>query len=164
MVSTSSLKTLYYSLIYSNLNYGVIHWSNTFKYNVKNIIKKQIKAVKIVSRPKHGEDIDSMFKRTHILKFYDIPKLELVKLIYDFSHQALPKRLQELFDANQLYHSYQTRQATNPNLKRYEKKVVYSSFLAKAPELWTKVPIQIKECPSKRSFAKRMKKYILESY
>ena len=153
-IPTSSLKTLYYSLIYSNLNYGVIHWSNTFKYNVKSIIKNQIKAVKIVSKPKRGEDIDSMFKRTHILKFDDIPKLELVKLIYDFSHQVLPKPLQELFDTNQLYHSYQTRQATNPMLKDMKKKLSTQVFLPKHLTFGQKYLFKLKNVPQKEALLK----------
>ena len=69
-------------------------------------------------------------------------QLELVKFIYDFTSGVLPKPLQDLLNNNEIYHEYNTRQATNPHIKRYENSIVLSSFLSKAPNGWSKLPVE----------------------
>ena len=62
-----------------------------------------MKAVKIISRARPGVEVNIRHMNTHVLKFPDIPKLEMVKFIYDFTSGALPKPLQALFDINEIY-------------------------------------------------------------
>ena len=82
-----------------------------------------------------------------------------LSIIYDFTCGALPKPLQALFDINEIYHEYKTRQAANPHIKRYENSIVINSFINKAPKCWSELPVETKQAPSKNSFAKRAKKY-----
>ena len=48
------LKTLYFSLVYSILQYGIMHWGNkgTFAYNLETIIIKQEKVICIINKKK----------------------------------------------------------------------------------------------------------------
>ena len=163
MVPSSTLKTLYYSLMYSHLNYGIIHWSNTYKYNLTSIINKQTKAVKVISRTKKTVT-PSIFSKFHILQLSDVAHLEMTKLIYSFMHDDLPTPLMNMFATNQELHPHGTRQALNPHIESFKHKIVLNSFIHKAPELWTKVPLTIKNCPSKISFSKNMKKYLYSNY
>ena len=57
----------------------------------------------------------------------------------------------------QAYHSHDTRQALHPHIESSKKKIFSNSFIHKAPELWSKVPAVIKDCPSISSFSKRIK-------
>ena len=160
----STMKTLYYSLIYSHLNYGIIHWSAAYKYHIKKLTKLQIKAVKIITKSKYNASVLPLHARSHVLQLADIPKLELAKMIYDFSNQCLPKPIQNIFSANHLIHDHNTRQSSNPHIVPYDKKVVNDSFLHQAPMFWITVPLELKQSPSRKSFAKRLKKFLLNSY
>ena len=79
LVLSRTLKTLYYSLVYTHLNYGIIHWSNTYKYNLNKIISHQTKAVKAVSKSKKSVT-PSTFSNFHIVQFYDISQLGFGKI------------------------------------------------------------------------------------
>ena len=65
---------------------------------------------------------------------------------------------------NQAYHSHNSRQSLNPHIKSYDYKSVVSSFIRKAPDLWSKVPLPLRNGVSKTSFSKRMKKHIYANY
>ena len=64
----STMKTLYYSLIYSHLNYGIIHWSAAYTYHIKNLIKLQSRAVKIITKSKYNAAILPLHSRSHVLQ------------------------------------------------------------------------------------------------
>ena len=160
----STMKTLYYSLIYSHLNYGIIHWSAAYKYHIKKLVKLQTRAVKIITKSKYNAAVLPLHTRSHVLQLADIPKLEQAKMIYDFTKQSLPQPIQDTFSANHLIHDHNTRQSSNPHIVTYEKKIVKDSFLHQAPMFWLTVPLDIKQSPSRKSFAKKLKKYLLKSY
>ena len=161
ILPVSTMKTLYYSFVYSHLNYGVIHWSSSYKKFLNKLLSLQDRAVKIVTKSKPSSQNYAKF---HILYLEDIRKLEMTKLIYDFVHKALPIPLQDIFNANQDLHNYQTRQALNPHIESFYYKIVNNSFLYKAPEFWGKLPIQFKNCKTKVSFGKQVKKYLYSFY
>ena len=121
----------------------------------------QKRAVRIITKSKYNASTLPLFGRSHVLQLEDIPKLELAKMMYNYSHKMLPEQLQTLFDSNDLIHEYSTRQATNPHIVSYHYKILYSSFLHQAPMIWSKVPFEIKNSPSKNSFGKKMKKHLL---
>ena len=60
---------------------------------------------------------------------------------------------------NVIFHLY-----LHPHIESSKKKIVSNSFIHKAPEIWSKLPAVIKDCPSISSFSKRMKKYLYSSY
>ena len=85
----------------------------------------------------------------------------MVKLIYSFSNEGLPEPLMKMFEINQSYHSHDTRQSLNPHIQSFKYKIVLNSFIHRAPELWSQVPLVIKNSLSKASFSKRLKKAYL---
>ena len=157
----STRKTLYYSFVYSHLNYGVIHWSTTYKKFLNKLLNLQDRAFRIVTKSK---PTPLNYAKFHILYLQDICRLEMAKFIYDFVHKSLPKSLQEIFNANQDLHNYQTRQALNPHIEAFYYKIVNNSFLYKAPEFWGKLPFQLKNCKTKKSFGKQVKKHLYLNY
>ena len=160
------LKTLYYSLMYSKLQYGIIHWGNkgTFAYNLEPIIRKQEKAICIINKKKYTKKNSHLFAATETLNFHDIVYLEMMKLMYDNYHNNLPHPLLDLFLSNQNIHNYNTRHARDPHLEVHKYKVVSESFLHKAPSEWAKLSIDITSSVTKKSFTKKLKKAILSKY
>ena len=120
--------------------------------------KLQARAVKIITKSKYNAAVLPLYARSHALKLVLIPKLELAKMIYDFSNQCLPRPIQNIFSENHLIHDHNTRQSSNPQIVPYEKKVVNDSFLHQAPMLWITVPLELKQSQSRKSFVKKTKK------
>ena len=70
---TSSLCTLYYSLIDPYLVYCVSIWGSTYSSNLNStILKLQKKFIRIVSKSAYDAHTELFFKQLKILKFYDI--------------------------------------------------------------------------------------------
>ena len=61
---------------------------------------------------------DPLFRTSQILKFDDLYKLEVSKLVYDAMHAILPKPLTYAYQANIMVHDHGTRQRNNPHVQR----------------------------------------------
>ena len=160
------LKTLYYSLMYSKMQYGIMHWGNkgTPAYSLDPITAAQEKAICIINKKKFTRKNNQLFVAANALKFNDIVKLEMMKLMFDNFHNDLPEPLLDLFKCNTSIHNYNTRHARDPHLEIYKYKVVSESFLHKGPFEWTKLSHDITSSFTKNSFISRLKKKILLEY
>ena len=160
------LKTLYYSLVFSKLQYGIMHWGNkgTFAYNLDPIISKQEKAICIINKKKYSKRNSFLFSAVKALKFHDIVYLEMMKFMFDNHHNSLPQPLLSLFTPNTNIHSYNTRHARDPHLEIYMYKQVSESFLHKAPFEWAKLDVDITSSFTKNSFTRKLKKKIIADY
>ena len=160
------LKTLYYSLMYSKLQYGIMHWGNkgTFVYNLDPIISKQEKAICIINKKKYTKRNKHLFRLTETLTFYDIVYLEMMKLMYDNYHNNLPRPLLDLFLLNQNVHNYNTRHARDPHLEVHKYKVVLESFLHRAPSEWAKLSTDLTSSLTKKTFTRKLKKTLIAKY
>ena len=159
-----ALKTLYYSLIYSHLNYGIVHWCNTFDYNLEKLKTLQNDALRAITKSKPRTTPHPLYKKAEILYFLDAQKVEILKLVYGFVNKDLPQPLRTMFKFNQNIHTYNTRQSNDPHHDLYKYCIVFDSFLHKGPELWSKIPNDIKNFKSKKGFAKKVKKLFLSKY
>jgi len=166
MLPKDSLKTLYYSLVYSKLQYSIMHWGNksTYAYKIDRLIKQQNKAICIINKNKSTSLVDPLYAASKVLKFHDVVKLEMLKLMYDYNNSSLPEPLMNIFKDNKTIHNYNTRHANDPHLKTYHYKIASESFLHRAPYLWSKLGHDIVTSKSKSSFVKKIKKSILAGY
>ena len=88
----TSLRSLYYTLVYPYLIYCVSVWGSTYHSNLKRIIILQKKIIRIISKDSFDSHTDVLFKEQMILKFPDIKKLKIVKVLV-----CLPKDLKRSF-------------------------------------------------------------------
>ena len=135
LLSKSCLKLLYYSLIYSGLNYGTMLWGTTYDYNLKDLQIKQNNCVRIIEKAKSRATADPLFKKLHILPIECITKLEMMKFMFKYTNNLLPVGLNTLFRANQQVHNYNTRQSQAPHTESHTYKIVADSFVRKGPEM-----------------------------
>ena len=106
-----------------------------------------------------------LFVVAKALKFNDIVKLEMMKLMFDNYHNDLPETLLDLFTCNTSIHRYNTRHARDPHMEIYKYKVVSESFLHKGPFEWTKLSHAITSSKTKGSFISKLKNiYIVKLY
>ena len=65
-----ALKTLYYSLVYSYIQYCVSVWGSTYPTNLNRLVVLQKNVVRIIARKPHDDaHTDPIFKNLEILKF-----------------------------------------------------------------------------------------------
>ena len=81
MLPSYVLRTVYFSLIDSYLNYGIILWGNAHKYILRKLEIYQKKALRIIANKQYNYPTNELFKNYNILKFNNIYQLNLGKLI-----------------------------------------------------------------------------------
>ena len=111
----TSLRSLYYSLVYPYLIYCVSVWGSTYQSNLNRIIVLQKKIIRIISKlVSFDAHTGVLFKEQEILKFSDIYLYQIGKFMYLFKRSLLPNYFHDMFTlASQSIHSYNTR---NSNL------------------------------------------------
>ena len=109
----------------------------------------------------------SLFHKLNILNIFDIFKLQLGILIYNYINNIGPSHNIIRFTRNIDIHSHSTRYAhLNSFFQNLTRTTRYGlkSLQIEGTHLWTTIPLNIKEAPSKIVFKNRYKKYLLDSY
>ena len=165
ILPTSCLKSLYYALFHSHLNYGLLVWGTTMLCcHQKKLITAQKKAIRHVSNKKYNAHTDGLFVKLAILKFSDAVDLELLKMMYLHSKNELPEPLQSIFQINRDIHSYNTRHRDDPVIIPRHYAPLDKSFLCKAPLLWSGINFEVKSLPTLSSFKRNIKKSKIRLY
>ena len=84
----SALKSLYFALIQSRLQYGIEAWGNSICIHKLAIIQKR--AIRIINKIPHRHHTDPLFKSNGIIKFTDLYKLHVYLFMFDLTHRQLP--------------------------------------------------------------------------
>ena len=106
VISPAHSKTLYYSLVYPYLNYGILLWGNTYKKYLHKLEISQKKPIRIINRAMYNEPSSQLFKKCNILKLQDIYKLQCYKLMYEFLKNNLPTPIMNIFTVNSDIHGH----------------------------------------------------------
>ena len=86
----TSLRSLYYSLVYPYLTYCVSVWGSTYQSNLNRIIILQKKIIRIISKVSFDSHTGVLFREQEILKFSDIYLYQMGKFMYLFRRSLLP--------------------------------------------------------------------------
>lgn len=158
------LKILYYSTVYSHLNYGILHWSATFDQNKKKLDVMQNKCIRTVTKSKYNETINPLLLTLKTLKIEEIADFEMLKFVYDFVDQKLPSPLLNIYNQNFDVHDHDTRHARDPHARHHNYEQAAKSFIFKAPDIWSKLPPDIRHSVSREVFARKAKQHLLKKY
>ena len=80
------LKTIYFSLVHSNINYSLLAWG----FNCGRLKTLQKKAIRIITNSKYNAHTEPLMKTLEILKLEDLFKLNILKWYYRFINLKLP--------------------------------------------------------------------------
>ena len=158
------MKTLYYSLIHSHLSYGTMLWGSAFQYRLRQLEVIQKKAVRNICNVGYNAHTSPLFKQLSIPKLNDIYNTQLCKLMFLFTNGTLPCPLQMVFTCNSNVHSYQTRQAHDPNFVARKSSFISKFFMYQAPVAWSNLPLATKSCKTVNSFNNQVEKYYINTY
>ena len=87
------MRTLYFSMAHSHLNYGILAWG----FECSRIFKIQKKIIRNVTCSKYNAHTDPLFKAMNILKVEDMFNLNALKFFYNHSHEKLPHYFKSMF-------------------------------------------------------------------
>ena len=100
-----TLNMLYYSFVYSSLNYGIIVWGTATQNQLHEINVRMNNIVRTITWNKKFSHVTHLF----YLKLNHIYHLELAKFMHKICNNKLPLLFQQRFHKIELVHSHQTR-------------------------------------------------------
>ena len=131
------LKTLYNSLIYPHLLYGVLSWG-ACAARIKILQKKSIRNV---YNKKYNSHTDPLFKKSFTPKLEDIIKIKSLKFYYKYLKELLPVYFKDMFQPVQRFQShYDTRQANTVTPQTPNKAMCLQAIRYSIPKLITDSP------------------------
>ena len=110
------LTTLYYSLIYPYLTYGIILWGAACQSHLAKLTIMQKKSVRIISGAHFRAHTETLFKDLRLLKLADLYKLHVNKYVLAFIHNLLPSSLNQIITLSKKQHLHTTQQSTQCKL------------------------------------------------
>ena len=107
-----ALKTIYFSLIFSYINYCLLIWGSANKTLLLPIFKLQKQFLRLSTYSEWRAPSEPLFKRLNILKFEDVFKLHVAQFVSNCIKRpkGFPKNLfTEFFISNSQIHNRDTR-------------------------------------------------------
>ena len=109
-VPLSTLKSFYFSLFHSQLQYSLLNWGRATKTHLHKLEILQNKIIRACYfRPRFQHSI-LLYSKLGVLKLNDMIKMELAKFIFKFKNQMLPSSFNNYFMNLNQVHKYIIRQ------------------------------------------------------
>ena len=134
------LTTLYYSMVYPFLIYGISLWGATFKTHLKKLFRTQKKVVRAIVGATYNAHTNNIFYDLRILKLDDIYKIIVSKFILAFMKHELPPPIMTLYTPAQNRQNYNTRQNMKFKIKPQIRRTLY---IHNGPNIWNSLDNQL---------------------
>ena len=132
-IPSSSLLTLYSSLILPYLNYGILAWGNTHKFLLDRLLLLQKKSLRIICNTNARSHTNQLFLQNKILKIEDLYSFQLGQFMYNYNNNTLPSVFNRMFPKNQSFHNYHTRQSNEFHLPLLRTLLAKNTFIYTGP-------------------------------
>ena len=162
LVTTKILKQIYYTLIYPHLQYAITAWGNTNKTYLQKIFIMQKTILKIILNKPRRTESTPLFRELGFLKLEDIYLLKIGQMMHKIKNLTVGENNLTMIKE---IHDYNTRQSKSNNyyINSVSTKLGGKCFSSKGPELWNKIPKNIRQLPL-NSFKAKFKKHLLDAY
>ena len=164
LLNKSTLKTLYFSLVYPYLFYGAIIWGNTYNSRLERLRILQKKIIRIITNSPYLAHTNPLYSSESILKLDDIIKLEIATFMYLVENNQAPSTFENVFKHNNEIHSHNTRQSKKFHTISRRTKLGQFSISYMGPLVWNEYNHLQENCKNIYRFKKLMKNELLLSY
>ena len=105
----TSLRTLYYNLVYPYLVYCASVWLSTYPTNLNRLVLLHKKFIRVISKMPFDAHTDPIFKSLQIMKLSESYFFQVGKFMFSYKIDMLPNVFKEMFLMTNQVHSYNTR-------------------------------------------------------
>ena len=123
------LKKIYYSQVYSLLNYCNVVWANTFKSHLNPLILIHKRIIRNIAKAEFLAHTDELYKNLNILNINGINTLNLGTMML---HNVRKQNIQLV----QGEHTYRTRNRNISRIPAHQTTLYGNSFLCQGIKLW----------------------------
>ena len=156
----SSLRTLYYSLVYPYLQYCITVWGSTYPSNLHRLVLLQKRIIRIISKVAYDAHTDPIFKELRCLKFDDIHLFQLGMFMFKYSNKLLPQTFDDIFLRINEIHEYGTRRAGEFYVPTCRTRLRQFSINYQGPLFYNALSSEIRGASTLSLFKKKLKLYL----
>ena len=145
---TTSLCTLYCSLVYPYLVYCISVWGWAYPSNLNRIFLLPIKVIRIISKSAFDAHTEPIFKQLKILKLSDIYRSQVGNFIFSFKKGLLPYAFSEIFLLTNQIHHHNTRNSNSFYLFSCKRNIRQFEIRFQGPKLFNSFSTEIQNADS----------------
>ena len=151
-------------------SYSKLDHCNSLLYNVpKNVIKKlqsvQNAAARLITRSRKCDHITPILRDLHWLRVSERIKFKILLLTFKALHQQSPTYIQDLITRYLPSRSLRSSSTLSLNPVSFNVKTYGSrAFSVSVPELWNKLPDNIRSCENLSLFKHKLKTYLFKNF
>ena len=147
-----SLISLYYSLIYSQLSYGIEVWCGASRGNLDRLAVIQRKAVRAISGLDYFAHTDAYFESNSLLKIDSVYRFKIIVYMFRMINMDYDSALfNRVIEINHT-HDHNTRNRMQLTAPLYQRAKAQKSFLFSAINLWNVLPDSLILVPTLNQF------------
>ena len=137
-LSTNELKMIYFSLVYSHLQYAIGAWGSAIKTSLHRLNTIHNKIIKTISWSSFRCHVTPAYSQLNLLKIEDIHQLEISKLMHNFHSNRMPNTFDRLFTAVHSVHTHEARSSANTSVTQSAPNMEKDQSNSKAQESGSK--------------------------
>ena len=118
----------------------------------------------IINKVHYNEHTSPLFKKTKIIKLDDLYQYNVANYMFKYNTGVLPTSLNRMFKTNKSFHQYNTRNRNNPCIPLSKYSISSKSLRHKGPQIWNRIPVNLRSIKSARSFKCKLKQNMLSKY
>jgi hypothetical protein len=165
ILPSTSLKTLYFSLIHSHLSYGLLAWGNVNQSALHRSIILQKRALRTINNANFNSHTDPLFKSSGILKLKDMYEQQVILFVFDYLSCNLPSSFLNTFTLNHdRPNSRLTRQTDLLYVARCKSQFTGKLPLYAFPIIWNRWAKKVSTAMSRYQFKMRTKLVFINEY
>ena len=162
-LSSQTLMTLYYSLVYPFLTYCNVAWSSTYCSNLNCIYLLQKRLVRLITKAHYLANTAPLFSQLKVLDIFSINSFSVATFMYSYHHNLLPNSFHDLLLSSNQVHQYETQLASQYRPHFCRTNIKQFSILYRGPKIWNSLPVSLISSPSISVFKKNLKNYLTDS-
>jgi hypothetical protein len=164
IVPSHVLKSVYLSLVYPYIIYGVEVWGDCCKTKLSRLCSIQDQCVRLVGSRIPGE-LCEKYKQLNFISYHSVYKYFTTMKFFQYFVLNRSNYFQNRIHSYQVPHLFDTRFKSHNglNLPFYHLSSCQSSFLYNSISLWNKTPHQLKQTTSYQTFKRSLKKHYLNA-
>ena len=157
----TSLRTLYYSLVYPYLVYCASVWASTYPTNLNRLVLLQKKIIRIISKKPFDAHTDPIFKSLQIMKLSEIYFFQVGKFMFSYKIGLLPNVFKEMLLMTNQVHSYNTRNSNTFYLFPARTNIRLFGIRFQGPKFFNSLNNNIQSAATISLFKSRLKTFLL---
>ena len=155
-LSKQDIKTLYYSLIYSRIKYGITLYGQATKKQVRRVQILQNQLLKVLGKNEFKYSTDTLHSDYDLLKVNDITKHETLTFVHKYHTNCLPPVFDNYFVS--FSHNYNTRFGSQSYIiDNHASSAAALSVKIVGVKLWNQLDNDLKLIPTRKKFRNKLK-------